>query len=930
MLKIVLEPVESFKPEDPSLNQGFGVEYLLPIPKMIKLGKKWTKISEKFTMNAFGDFLSQDMINKRVDLPSIPEPDWDVKEFSKKIPTVLGQYLMHVPEISIQFNKHDNMLGEKPEAFIKFIPADSRSEAYYLKVEQNKIQLYSWSLRGSYYAFQTLSQLFTEKDKELFLPEIEIMDYPDFEIRGLVDDISRGQRPTMDNFKKFIDFMSAIKLNTLTLYIEDMFKFDKYPSIGRNRAPLTREVIKELETYAMDHFIEIQPGFECFGHQENMLMQPKFQKHAEFPGAQCFDISSQEAKEFVDDLLSEICPAFNSKAFHLICDESHDFNYGKSRELVNDIGEAEALAQWYLFLVETTKKYGKDYPTIAHDIIYKYPKTLEMVQGKIPLISYWNYSDKKKYPIISKLKEKGFTMAGLPGMFDWSRHYPYYDYAAKNMIYMAQDGLERGLIGHITTKWGDFFNENFRENIYYGLAIEGQASWNAHASDIQKIEKGFERFFFGTIDSGVIQIMDILNKQNDKLPTYPNGMFNRYWMDPYCRKINPKKEYPYANRIVEESIFLLKKIKYMNENHVLARNQDNLDYLQFAARMALHYGVKLLASESAFNENFALVSNIIVFLEQLKDFKMSHGVDFPPKIKDLRDLKPIFEWLAKDVINQEENYRDLWLRIAEPEGLEYPSRRFDVLHWHYEQSISALSKNIKPKAHQLKSEWIWRSGRRHSPSWGNQEWYYFFKSFSVNSRVKRARIQAIASTHMKINLNGSHVGEVISRFALSQLPMAEAVQVFDVTDSIQSKDTNILCIEGINWARGLGGINVLVHLEYDNGEVEDIFSNESWKYSKKQPLNWPWQKEPSKSQLSTFKTVRSFGAPPEGWNGPITAPIWENDWKSEISFSFGLRNFVETSIKNFIGERTYKLLFWLIPRVMPLFADVTGFREHGT
>ena len=52
---------------------------------------------------------------------------------------------------------------------------------------------------------------------------------------------------------------------------------------------------------------------------------------------------------------------------------------------------------------------------------------------------------------------------GGPAFFDWSRHYPYFDFAETNMIEMGKDGAARGSMGLVTTKWGDFFNENFRE-----------------------------------------------------------------------------------------------------------------------------------------------------------------------------------------------------------------------------------------------------------------------------------------------------------------------------------------------------------------------------------------------------------------------------------------------------------------------------------
>lgn len=709
-----------------------------------------------------------------------------------------------------------------------------------------------------------------------------------------------------------------------------MFKFKKYPQIGENRGALTRETIQEIENYALDYFMEIQPGFECFGHMDNILSLEDFRKYGEFPGAQCFDISSEETKQFVDDLLSEITQAFQSEAFHLICDESHDFNLGRSRKYIKKIGEAEALAEWYLFLVNTVKKYGKSYPTIAHDIIYKYPKTLELVKDDIPLIVYWNYSNKKKYPVISKLKERGFTIAGLPGVFDWSRHYPYFDYAAVNMICMAQDGKERGIIGHITTKWGDFFNENFRENIYYGLAIEAQVAWDAENADLEDIIRGYNRIFFGTTDSRVIEFMDILNKQNEVLPTFPNGIFNRFWMDPYCREIEPK-EYEDARRFINESQGIITGIEQIKREDIITKNIDNLDFIQFAAKLSRHYGIKLLASEAAFHENAEFSTKLY---KRLNDHHIianntkvsnSEGLDL-----HYEHLQVVFQWLLDDIQGLKKEYRELWLRQAKPEGLQFPEHRFEILHWHYSQSIRAINEQIVPKAHQLQSEWIWRSGRRWSYKWGNHEWYYFYKSFIPKKPLKSAQIQAIASTHLKLFLNGRKIDEVFSRFSLSHMPMAKAVQLYEITNYIQEKKLNIICVEGINWARGIGGINIILHLVYDDGEEENIISDGTWLYTDNRPKNWPFEEKSNLDDFEDFKHVRSFGRPPGGVNGPISAPVWEKGWKSEISFSFGLRNHIDTSIKSFIGDTTYKVLFWLVPIGAKLLGpEIAGFREEN-
>ena len=43
-------------------------------------------------------------------------------------------------------------------------------------------------------------------------------------------------------------------------------------------------------------------------------------------------------------------------------------------------------------------------------------------------------------------------------VFDWSRYYPYFDFAETNMIEMGKDLAARGSMGLVTTKMGEIFS----------------------------------------------------------------------------------------------------------------------------------------------------------------------------------------------------------------------------------------------------------------------------------------------------------------------------------------------------------------------------------------------------------------------------------------------------------------------------------------
>ena len=72
--------------------------------------------------------------------------------------------------------------------------------------------------QGAFYACCTLKQLVHIGGKKL--PALEIEDYADFEVRGLMYDISRGKLPKMETIKETIDLIADLKYNHFELYVE--------------------------------------------------------------------------------------------------------------------------------------------------------------------------------------------------------------------------------------------------------------------------------------------------------------------------------------------------------------------------------------------------------------------------------------------------------------------------------------------------------------------------------------------------------------------------------------------------------------------------------------------------------------------------------------------------------------------------------------
>ena len=190
---------------------------ILPTPQSTKIGKNSFAFINDISIEILGNSESiRDFTDlmPHAELDYLIEPDWDLKRFTQQILLVLN---LRLEELRSQWRlsekncKYESNLVLYPleEANLtKKIPKQHKRQGYVLQIQDFQVSIFAWTYRGAFYGIQTLSQLLEmsaiRKDYRLILPEIEIIDFPTYKIRGLVDDISRGQRPTLENFKKFI------------------------------------------------------------------------------------------------------------------------------------------------------------------------------------------------------------------------------------------------------------------------------------------------------------------------------------------------------------------------------------------------------------------------------------------------------------------------------------------------------------------------------------------------------------------------------------------------------------------------------------------------------------------------------------------------------------------------------------------------------
>ena len=761
-------------------------------------------------------------------------------------------------------------------------------DCYNLEIQNSQITVYSLSEKGLFYGLQTLIQLITNSyinnqasktNKELILSNVIIKDFPDLKIRGIAQDISRGQVFTVDNAKRYIKILSHYKMNFYCAYIEDMFTHPKHPKIGKDRGALTCYEIKEIDKFAKERYVEFIPIFECLGHVDNILQHKEYEDIGEFPGAHCLNIANPKVYEFLRDYISEISKCFSTHYFHIGCDESFDLGRFNSKNFVREYGKGKVLVDFYEKVYHIAKENGNDNVIMYDDIVRKNKDVLKNLNKDI-ILMYWDYSPKKSFPDLEKLLDAGFKVIASPSMLNWQRNFPDNKIASKNIINLikvAYSNRHKGCLGVLTSTWGDMRYYSFRENEIFGAILNGALAWSTLNFDYKNFIRKYAFLFYGIEKESLGKFYSLFTKLSKSADTYykisfllPPLFFTYFFKHPFTNKdfTPPFENYQKLANLANDCLRIYNEIKSK-----VIFEFDNFEYLEFSAELAKYLGEKIDISSK--------------ISETLQEIEVSE--------KDINDITSKLIYIKDIIIYLREKFKKLWLRAAKQPCLEHIMTLFNFLIEKYDEKLAQIDKKIYFEDPYIDSEWIWTIDKNDplKPR-------YFRKVIEIHQPIKKAIIQGIASNHMKIYLNHELIGEVLSRYSMSILPIVLRVKKFDITSNLK-EGKNIIAIEAYNFDGYKGAINLYGQLLLKDNSIIEIISDNSWLSTKNidsDKLDW--------LKIDYFdekwKKSKSYGRPPN-LNGDIFKPDLLNGEISDTQDYFGIEGYMSNFTDEYDEEK---------------------------
>lgn len=381
------------------------------------------------------------------------------------------------------------------------------SEGYRLLVTDKQILISANDIKGAFYGVQTLKQLIRTQRIEGTIPALEIKDWPDMKIRGMMDDISRGPVPTNEYMKQQIERMAELKINMLTYYTQDVVKTESHPAFAPPGGALDIDEWAELADYARKYHIDLVGNFQSFGHFDQILKHPEYAHLGE--NGMLLSPAYEESYELLEDIYREMIPAFHSDYFHINSDETFDLGSGASKAMVDSLGLYVVYANHIKRIHKIITGMGKKV-MMWGDIALEHPEMLELLPKDIILIT-WGYDIMDDYaPRIEPFKEAGFKQLVSTGILNSYSTIPDFNVARGNIGGFMAETKKQGVWGMLNTVWDDGGFALFSKD-WYGVAYASDQSWNSSFPDDETYDDRFNAAVYGSTNNGLSEALHYLN-----------------------------------------------------------------------------------------------------------------------------------------------------------------------------------------------------------------------------------------------------------------------------------------------------------------------------------------------------------------------------------------------------------------------------------
>ncbi|HTS70576.1 MAG TPA: beta-N-acetylhexosaminidase [Terriglobia bacterium] len=253
-------------------------------------------------------------------------------------------------------------------------------QAYRLKLAPAEIALTGNSPTGLFYGVQTLVQLLKRQDGKYWLPEGEIVDWPDLELRVIYwDDAHHLEH--LDALKAAVKQAAFYKINGFSIKLEGHFQYQHAAAMVEPYA-MTPAELQELTDYGLKYHVQVIPYLDGPAHVAFILKHPEYAALREYPESNYeFCATNPDTYKLLYGMYDDLLAANRgSKYFVLSTDEPYYVGLAKNAQCneedrAKDLGSvgkllAEFVTKTAGYLHERGRQviFWGEYPMVPGDI----------------------------------------------------------------------------------------------------------------------------------------------------------------------------------------------------------------------------------------------------------------------------------------------------------------------------------------------------------------------------------------------------------------------------------------------------------------------------------------------------------------------------------------------------------------------------------
>lgn len=459
--------------------------------------------------------------------PGIPTNDVSVETLKEDL---IGRHNLNLspaaaggPAIRLSINPGSVVAGTAQDLDRDALAA----QAYQIELNDRGIHIAANASAGLFYGVETLVQLIKHRDGKLWLPNAQITDWPDLQLRELYwDDAHHLER--MDALKQAIRQAAFFKINGFAIKLEGHFQFNSAPAIVEPQA-LSPAQFQELTDYGLKYHVQLIPYLDAPAHVAFILKHPEYAALRAFPDSNYeMCTGNPETYKLLFGLFQDLLDANRGvKYFHLSTDEPyyvgmadnpHCREAARQRELGSPgkaLAEFVTNAAGYLHERGRTVIFWGEYPLKPDDVSSLPAYLINGETGPVDLDrACCRHGIRQMFYTSTQGEEKLF-----PDYFvqpDSRQLHPSADAKPRvesAVATIASDSTRKNadLMGMLVAGWAD--SGLHPQTFWLGYATIAAAGWNPHSFEADRATADFFRLFYGPSAAGMDRIYRRMSEQ---------------------------------------------------------------------------------------------------------------------------------------------------------------------------------------------------------------------------------------------------------------------------------------------------------------------------------------------------------------------------------------------------------------------------------